>query len=105
MKKARQEKIKNELLKEKEKKKRDIQPDQDFYNKLAAVIINKGLHLATIYKLIKVKHIDQMLSTMYDSTVKEYSLHEPTIIKLREIKQEIEDIIKSKLGKEMKIQL
>ena len=106
MKKARQEKIKNELLKEKERKKKDIQPDQDFYNKLASTLINKGLHIGTIYKLIKVKHIDQMLETMYETTVKEYNLHEGTIQKLKEgMKKEIEDLIRVRLGKEMVIKL
>ena len=106
MKKARQEKIKNELLKEKERKKKDIQPDQDFYNKLAAILINKGLHIGTIYKLIKVKHIDQMLETMYETTIREYKLHEETIIKLKEgLRKEVEDIISNKLGKEIIIQL
>ena len=56
----------------------------EFYNKMAVYCLDNDLHMKTIYSLCKVKHIDQMLNTMYESTIKDYELHIPTIDKIRD---------------------
>ena len=56
----------------------------EFTNKLAVYCINNEIHMKTIYQLCKVKHIDQMLDTMYETTVKTYELHTPTLERIKD---------------------
>ena len=71
-----------ELLKTKSKQNAE-ELDSKIASVLAVYCIENELHMMTIYKLCKTKQIDQMLDTMYDTTVKEYKLHTPTIERLR----------------------
>jgi hypothetical protein len=56
----------------------------EFVNEMACYCIQEELHMKTIYQLCKVKHMDQMLDTMYDNIVEEYNLHVPTLERLRD---------------------
>lgn len=90
------ETIKEQIKKERKEKKKDLHPDSTFYNKLASTCLTKDIHIATLYKLCKVKHIDQMLSTMYETTIQEYNLHEPTVRRLLD-----DEVLKESLEKEI----
>ena len=105
--KAREALIKDKMKKEKEEKKNNISADRVFHNKLVVDIMELNMHLDTIYKLIKIKHIDQMLANMWDATIKQYKLHEPTVIRLqdKDTRIQIENIIENKTGKKLKIQV
>lgn len=94
--KKRVERLKHEIAKDKKIRKEEEINDK-FFNALAVYCITKELHIKTIYKLCKVPHIDQMLDTMYEHTIKQYKLHEPTIKKLmdREIREELNKELKS----------
>ena len=85
-----------ELLKTKSKQKQE-ELDSKIASVLAVYCIENELHMMTIYKLCKTKQIDQMLDTMYDTTVKEYKLHTPTILKIRE-----NEVVKQKLVEKLK---
>ena len=90
------ETIKEQIKKERKEKKKDIQVDSVFYNKMACSCIMNNIHIDTLYKLCKVKHIDQMLNTMYETTIEQYGLHEPTVQKLM-----LDDAFKEKMEKEI----
>lgn len=80
-----------------EDKKRKIEVSKEFYDSMAVYCINEGLHMQTIYKLMKIKSIDQMLMTMREEVIKNYNLHEPTLEKLTEDKKiEINNILRQK---------
>lgn len=101
------QRITEQLIKEKQQRKKLVEADQVFYTKLIIPIMTLDLHLQTIYRLIKVKHIDQMLDTMYETTIKEYKLHEPTVRRLmedKELKDKVEQLIEEKY-KKCKIQV
>ena len=85
-----------ELLKTKSKQKQE-ELDSKIASVLAVYCIENELHMMTIYKLCKTKQIDQMLDTMYDTTVREYKLHTPTILKIRE-----NEVVKQKLVEKLK---
>ena len=85
-----------ELLKTKSKQNAE-ELDSKIASVLAVYCIENELHMMTIYKLCKTKQIDQMLDTMYDTTVKEYKLHTPTILKIRE-----NEVVRQKLVEKLK---
>ena len=85
-----------ELIKTKSKQKQE-ELDSKIASVLAVYCIENELHMMTIYKLCKTKQIDQMLDTMYDTTVREYKLHTPTILKIRE-----NEVVKQKLVEKLK---
>lgn len=91
--------IKEQIKKE---KKRRIEVDKTFINKVSVYCISNDIHMETVYKVCKVPYMDQMLSTMYDTTVKEYKLHEPTLVKIKDSKVK-EDL--NKLMEGLKIRL
>lgn len=100
------EAIKDQLKEERKQRKKEIQVDVTFQNSLAALCLTNELHCLTIYKLIKVKHIDQMLRTMRESTIKDYNLHIPTLEKLEEtpgLKRELEERLEKDYGRVIKI--
>lgn len=82
-------KIKEQL----KQKTREKELDPKISSVLAVYCIENELHMMTIYKLCKTKQIDQMLDTMYDTTVKEYKLHTPTIERLRNNNTVREEIV------------
>lgn len=82
-------KIKEQL----KQKTREKELDPKISSVLAVYCIENELHMMTIYKLCKTKQIDQMLDTMYDTTVKEYELHTPTIERLRNNNTVREEIV------------
>lgn len=80
-----------------EDKKRKIEVSKEFYDAMAVYCINEELHMQTIYKLMKIKGIDQMLVTMREEVIKTYSLHEPTLEKLTSDKKiEINNVLRQK---------
>ena len=86
----------------KEEKKKDIKIDDSFVKNHIVFLDDLGLHVATVYKLLKVKHIDQMLNTMYETVIEQYKLHEQTVAKLlndRELRHKVEN----KIGKRIPI--
>ena len=101
------EQIKRERKENRKKTLSNLEPDITFSNKLSATLIIKDLHVNTIYKLIKIKHMDQMLDTMWESTISEYNLHEPTVRRMliKEERDEIENLILSRLGRKVRIQV
>lgn len=64
--------------------------------KIGAYLIEKELSINTIYKLVTIKEIEQMLITMYETTIKEYNLHEPTIKRIQQEK-DLKQLINKKL--------
>lgn len=64
--------------------------------KIGAFLIEKELSINTIYKLATIKEIEQMLITMYETTIKEYNLHEPTIKRIQQEK-DLKQLINKKL--------
>ena len=80
-----------------EDKKKKLEVSKEFYDSMAVYCINECLHMQTIYKLMKIKNIDQMLITMREEVIKNYNLHEPTLNKLTEDKKrEINNVLRQK---------
>lgn len=67
----------------------------EFMNILGAYCVNNDIHMKTVYQLCKVKHIDQMLDTMYETTIRTYELHEPTLKRIKDT--EVRTILEQKL--------
>lgn len=89
-------KLKNKIKKELKQDKKVKEVPTEFFNTTAVYCIQNELHIKTVYQLCRVKHIEQMLISMYETTVKEYTLHTPTLEKLKEekIREEVNSLIK-----------
>lgn len=85
--------IKNQIKNQKKKK---IEINSDFYNKMASFCACNNIHTATLYKVMKVKGMQQMLDTMRDEAISEYELHVPTLDKLNELKTIINEELERK---------
>ena len=85
-----------------EDRKKKIEVPREFYNAIAVFCINHELHIETIYKLMKVKNIDQMLMTMREEVIKTYNLHEPTVERFNgDKKKEILNLLKQGRNKKL----
>ena len=71
-----------EQIKSQPKKVKEV--PNEIINTIGAYCLENELHIKTIYQLCKVPHIDQMLDTMYETTIKEYKLHIPTLERIKD---------------------